>query len=66
MSEMSPEKIRELSEHYAAACKGVTRALLMALDDGVRVSFQAILNGYINQGCITEKGRAYLRSGADA
>ena len=77
---MTPEKIAELSAHYAAACKGdMTRALLMALsdgydfsrvvslmDDGLRISFQAIAEGYISQGQITDKGRAYLESGADA
>lgn len=78
---LSPAQIQELSAHYAAACKGdKTRALLMALDDGydfvrvvslmgddgVRISFNDILEGFIDRGHITEKGRAYLRGGADA
>lgn len=74
-------KIKELATHYAHACKGdMARALLMALDDGyeftrvvgvmgdegVRVSFQCLLRGWIDRGQITDAGRAYLRSGAEA
>lgn len=75
------KSVSELAAHYAHACKGdMERAVLMALDagydftrtvnafgdDGVRASFQCILYGWIDQGRITEKGRAYLRAGAEA
>ncbi len=75
------EKIKELAAHYAHACKGdLARALLMALDDGyeftrvvgamgdngVRVSWQCLLKGWINKGQITDEGRAYLQKGSEA
>jgi hypothetical protein len=78
---VTDEKIKELAAHYAHACKGdLTRVLLMALDDGyeftrvvgamgdegVRVSFQCLLRGWIDKGQITDAGRAHLRSGAEA
>jgi hypothetical protein len=71
----------DLAEHYARACRGdKTRALLMALDagfdftrvvrafgdDGVAISFQCLLNGWIDRGRITDAGRGKLQSGADA
>jgi len=72
---------QELAEHYARACKGdKTRALLMALDagfeftrvvgafgeEGVKIAFQCLLKGWINQGQITNEGRVQLQQGADA
>jgi hypothetical protein len=71
----------DLAEHYARACRGdKTRALLMALDagldftrvvgafgdDGVAISFQCLLNGWIDRGRITDAGRVKLQRGADA
>lgn len=71
----------DLAEHYARACRGdKTRALLMALDagfdftrvvgafgnEGVAISFQCLLNGWIDRGRITDAGRVKLQMGADA
>lgn len=76
-----PPSTQERIAHYTAACKGnLTRALLMALNDGfdlghvvnclgrdgVKVTFRCIVNGYIDRGQITDAGRAYLEKGADA
>ncbi len=78
---LTDEEIRELSAHYARACKGdLARALLMALDagyeftqvvsamgdEGVRVSFQCLLKGWIDRGQITDEGRAHLHNGSEA
>jgi len=67
--------------HYVHASRGSKeRALLLALnagfdfkavvlamgDEGVRVSFQCILNGWVDRGAITEAGRAWLQQGAEA
>jgi hypothetical protein len=75
------DPITDLAAHYARACKGdKTRALLMALDagydftrvvgafgdEGVQLSFQCLLKGWIDQGQITDAGRAELQRGADA
>jgi hypothetical protein len=71
----------ELATHYALACKGnKVRALLMALDagydfnrvvgafgdEGVRIAFNCLLKGWIDQGHITSEGRAHLQNGSDA
>jgi hypothetical protein len=71
----------ERVEHYVHACKGSKeRALLLALDagfkfddvvcalgaGGVAIAFQCILNGWIDQGQITDAGRNHLRAGAEA
>lgn len=71
----------ELATHYALACKGdKTRALLMALDagydftrvvgafgdEGVKIAFDCLLKSWIDQGRITDAGRAVLRNGSDA
>lgn len=72
---------KELVDHYVHACKGSQeRTLLMALDDGyeftrvvnamgdngVKVAFQCILNGWIERGEITAEGRKHLSNGAEA
>jgi hypothetical protein len=71
----------ELATHYALASKGnKTRAFLMALDagydftrvagafgdEGVKIAFDCLLKGWIDQGRITSAGRATLQNGADA
>lgn len=76
-----PTSTEERIAHYAAACKGnLTRALLMALNDGfdfghvvnalgkdgVKITFRCIVSGYIEHGKVTDAGRAYLEKGADA
>lgn len=78
---LTDEELKELASHYALACKGSKeRALLMALDagyeftkvvgamgdDGARVAFQCLLQGWIDRGQITDEGRAYLQSGSDS
>jgi hypothetical protein len=75
------EEIQELAAAYASACKGdLARALLMALeagydfervvgamgDRGVAISFQCIVNGWIDRGQVTDAGRAHLAKGSDA
>lgn len=75
------EEIKELSAHYALACKGnLERALLMALDagfeftrvvsamgdDGVRVAFKCLFNGWIDRGQITQEGRTHLQKGSES
>jgi hypothetical protein len=73
--EVAPSQ-RELVEHYTHACNGdKTRALLMALDagfdfdrvvcafegnEGLRISFECILKGWVSEGQITAAGRAKL------
>jgi hypothetical protein len=71
----------ELTMHYAHACKGdKIRAFLMALaagydfarvvgafgDEGVRIAFDCLLNGWIDRGQITGAGRAHVQNGSDA
>jgi len=78
---VTDEKLKELAEHYALACKGsLERALLMALndgydftrvvaamgDEGVRVAFQCLLKGLIERGQITDEGRVYLQKGSES
>jgi hypothetical protein len=71
----------ELISHYVSASKGdPIRSFLMALnagydfkrvvlamgDNGVRISFNCILEGLVSEGRITEQGRKYLRTGSDS
>ncbi len=81
MKPVTDEAVKELVVHYALACKGsMERALLMALndgyeftrvvaamgDEGVHVSWQCLLNGWISEGQLTREGCAQLQRGSDA
>ncbi len=76
-----PATDAELAAHYAHACRGdKTRAFLVALaagydftrvagafgDEGVRIAFDCLLKGWIDEGRITDAGRAHVQDGSDA
>jgi len=78
---MNKDDVDELPRHYALACKGnKERAFLMALndgydfkrvvgafgDEGMAVAWKCLISGWIDQGKITDAGRARLQSGADS
>jgi hypothetical protein len=78
---MNNVPVKELVLHYTLASKGsMERAMLLALDagyefarvvgamgdEGVRVAWRCLLNGWIDRGQITDEGRAHLQKGSDS